>query len=92
MRNALEAMPGGGRLILRCRRGTEKTVELDVEDTGLGFAEDQPVFDAFFTTKEKGTGLGLSIVHRIIADHGGTIRVRSGAGGTCFSLSLPAAA
>jgi signal transduction histidine kinase len=91
VRNALEAMPGGGRLILRCRQGAAENAEIDVEDTGVGFAEDLPVFDAFFTTKEKGTGLGLSIVHRIVTDHGGTIRVRSGAGGTCFSLSLPMA-
>ena len=92
VRNALEAMPEGGRLGLRSRRGAGNTVEVHVEDTGVGFADDLPVFDAFFTTKEKGTGLGLSIVHRIIADHGGTIRVRSGSGGTCFSFTLPATA
>ena len=91
VRNALEAMPTGGRLVLRSRRGADATVEIDVEDSGAGFAEDLPVFDAFFTTKEKGTGLGLAIVHRIITDHGGAIRVRSGAGGTCFSLTLPVA-
>jgi signal transduction histidine kinase len=90
IRNALEAMPQGGRLVLRSRRGAGATAEVDIEDTGAGFAEDLPVFDAFFTTKEKGTGLGLAIVHRIITDHGGSIRVRSGAGGTCFSISLPA--
>ena len=89
VRNALEAMPQGGRLILRSRPGAGETAEVDIEDTGAGFAEDLPVFDAFFTTKEKGTGLGLAIVHRIITDHGGSIRVRSGAGGTCFSITLP---
>jgi len=91
VRNALEAMPQGGRLVLRSRRGPGATAEIDVEDSGPGFAEDLPVFDAFFTTKEKGTGLGLAIVHRIITDHGGSIRVRSGAGGTCFSICLPTA-
>ena len=50
------------------------------------------MFDAFFTTKTHGTGLGLSIVHRIVADHGGTIRVESHPGRTCFTLALPAAA
>jgi signal transduction histidine kinase len=92
VRNSIEAMPEGGRLALRTRRGPGNSIEVHVEDTGIGFAEDLPVFDAFFTTKEKGTGLGLSIVHRIITDHGGTIRVRSGSGGTCFCFTLPAAA
>ena len=91
VRNALEAMPQGGRLVLRSRHGPGATAEIDVEDSGPGFAEDLPVFDAFFTTKEKGTGLGLAIVHRIITDHGGSIRVRSGPGGTCFSICLPTA-
>ena len=90
-RNAVEAMQGRpGTLTLRARCD-ENSVELDVEDDGPGFSEDLPVFDAFFTTKEQGTGLGLSLVHRIIADHGGSIRVRSRPGRTCFTLRLPAA-
>ena len=89
-RNAIEAMQGsGGTLTLRAR-GDAESLELDVEDDGPGFAEDLPVFDAFFTTKEQGTGLGLSLVHRIITDHGGTIRVQSRPGRTCFTLRLPA--
>jgi signal transduction histidine kinase len=91
-RNAIEAMQDrGGHLTLRAR-SAEGTVELEVEDDGPGFAEDLPVFDAFFTTKEHGTGLGLSLVHRIVSDHGGTIRVESRPGRTCFTLRLPAAA
>lgn len=88
VRNALEAMAGGGTLTLRSRR-TPAAVELDVADTGPGFGDDVPVFDAFFTTKPKGTGLGLAIVHRIVSDHGGTIRVRSQPEDTCFTVSLP---
>ena len=89
MRNALEAMSGGGRLAVRVRHA-QRAVEIDVADTGPGFADETPVFDAFFTTKTKGTGLGLSIVHGIITDHGGTVRVRSRPGDTCFTVSLPA--
>ncbi|HVZ72883.1 MAG TPA: ATP-binding protein [Polyangia bacterium] len=90
-RNALEAMQGrGGRLTMRARADGD-AVEIDVEDDGPGFAEDLPVFDAFFTTKEHGTGLGLSLVHRVVTDHGGTIRVQSRPGRTCFTLRLPAA-
>ncbi len=89
-RNAMEAMTGEGELTLRLRR-TAAAIEIDVCDTGPGFPDDAPVFDAFFTTKPNGTGLGLSIVHRIVADHGGTVSVRSRPGSTCFTVALPAA-
>jgi signal transduction histidine kinase len=90
-RNSLEAMQGrGGHLLLRAHADGD-AVEVQVEDDGPGFSEDLPVFDAFFTTKEQGTGLGLSLVHRIVTDHGGTVRVESRPGRTCFSLRLPAA-
>jgi signal transduction histidine kinase len=89
-RNALDAMPEGGELTLRLRR-TKNGVQLEVTDTGHGFPESAPVFDAFFTTKATGTGLGLSIVHRIVTDHGGTIAVKSRPGNTAFTVTLPAA-
>jgi signal transduction histidine kinase len=90
-RNAIEAMTDkGGQLRLTARRAGAE-VEVGVEDDGPGFGEDLPVFDAFFTTKSQGTGLGLAIVHRIVSDHGGTIRVESRPGRTCFTLALPAA-
>ena len=89
-RNAIEAMNQQGVLTLRTHGpDTEGNVRIDVEDTGPGFAEDQPIFDAFYTTKEGGTGLGLAIVHRIVADHGGTIQVASRPGMTRFTILLP---
>ena len=88
VRNAVDAMTEGGTLTLRAR-GEAGMLEIDVADTGPGFPQETPVFDAFFTTKPKGTGLGLSIVHRIVSDHGGTLRVRSQPGDTCFTISLP---
>jgi signal transduction histidine kinase len=89
-RNALEAIGSarGGNLKLRAR-DTAGGAEIEVEDDGPGFAEDLPIFDAFFTTKEQGTGLGLALVHRIVTDHGGTIRVSSRPGRTCFTIGLP---
>ena len=52
----------------------------------------QIAFDPFFTTKETGTGLGLAIVHRIVENHGGSIRVEHREkGGTKFTMHIPAA-
>src|SRR4051794_41084152 len=88
-RNAVEAMhEGGGTLTLRAR-SRDDLLDIEVEDDGPGFADELPVFDAFFTTKDQGTGLGLSLVHRIIADHGGSITVSSRPGRTCFTFTLP---
>jgi two-component system sensor histidine kinase PilS (NtrC family) len=67
-------------------------IELGVRDGGAGIpAEAQErIFDPFFTTKPGGTGLGLATVHRIVEEHGGSIRVQSAAGkGTSFHVRLP---
>ncbi|HEX2732607.1 MAG TPA: ATP-binding protein [Polyangiaceae bacterium] len=91
VKNALEAMATeGGTLTVRLGRSPEAGgVLLEVEDSGPGFGEDVPIFDAFFTTKDHGTGLGLSIVHRIVSEHGGTIGCVSKPGSTRFSITLP---
>jgi len=92
--NAFQAMSGGGTLRLTTRPGSERTVVVEVADTGCGIPPDQlpHIFDPFFSTKEegKGTGLGLAITHHIITDHGGEIEVRSEVGqGTQFTIELP---
>lgn len=91
--NAIQAMPGGGRLTVRTGADAEH-VALTVEDTGHGMSADvaRHVFDPFFTTKDvgEGTGLGLSVVHGIVTSHGGTIRVESAPGcGARFYVRLP---
>ncbi|MBM4023790.1 MAG: PAS domain-containing sensor histidine kinase [Planctomycetes bacterium] len=91
--NAMQAMPGGGRLTIQTQV-QEGHVVCVVEDTGVGMTPEvqDRLFMPFFTTKEvnQGTGLGLPVVHGIVAAHGGTIAVRSAPGqGTTFTIRLP---
>ena len=70
-------------------------VMIRVKDTGVGIepAQQEKIFEPFYTTKEagKGTGLGLSIVRGIIKEHDGFINLRSAPGmGTSVELWLPA--
>lgn len=101
--NAIQAMPGGGRLTVR---GTNVSldirnsfglpagnyVEISFTDEGCGISEDdqKKIFDPYFTTKVGGSGLGLASTFAIIAKHGGHISVSSTVGrGTTFSIYLP---
>ncbi len=91
VQNALDAMPGGGTLIVAgCRTATH--VQLQVRDTGSGISAHQlaQIFEPLYTTKPGGTGLGLYIVQQIVAAHGGQVTVESVEGqGTTFILTLP---
>ena len=94
--NALDAMPKGGRLVLRARdltgRTGEKCVRISVADTGIGMAPEvvSRVFEAFYTTKGvTGTGIGLWLSQEIIKKCGSRIHVKSSQGrGTVFSMYL----
>ena len=89
--NGIEAMSDGGTLSVKTwKEGDDLSIE--VTDTGKGIPEDvlARIFDLYFTTKDMGTGLGLSIVQRIIAEHGGLIKVISRLGiGATFKIHLP---
>jgi signal transduction histidine kinase len=94
MNNAAEAMPDGGRLTLRPRKGPEAGfVSVQVQDTGVGIPKQNmnKLFTPFFTTKPigKGTGLGLVIIYGIVKMHQGQISVESQVGeGTTFTVTL----
>jgi signal transduction histidine kinase len=91
VKNAIEAMPLGGHLILRAFRSKQR-ICLHIEDTGAGIPPDLRVFDCFATSKPNGWGLGLSIAQQIIDAHHGTIAYTTKLGrGTTFKISLRAA-
>ena len=100
--NARQAMPGGGRLIIRLEHdAAAEMVDLVVRDTWCGIPPDKlpRIFEPFFTTKsgpdetgKGGTGLGLASCRQIIESHHGRIRVESTVGkGTQFTIKLPVA-
>ena len=107
VRNAIEAMPGGGPLTLITRlsmdplfakvdlgQGSKTMAEVQVLDEGEGISEDAraKLFRPFFTTKSNGLGLGLALCRRIVDEHKGVIQVASAPGkGTAVSCFLPVA-
>jgi len=98
LKNAVEAMPEGGRLtVMTGRDDRTGMVTVSVQDTGCGIPMDERerIFDAFYTTKARGTGLGLSIVEGVLKNHGGSVVVEHPEGqatGTRIVLRIPAGA
>ncbi|MFQ5481945.1 MAG: nitrogen regulation protein NR(II), partial [Nitrospinaceae bacterium] len=100
IRNAAQAMPGGGKLQVSSRANPapskhpdrRRCITVTVADNGMGIPKAKlgNIFHPFFTTKDRGTGLGLAIVHNIIKAHQGTIDVESEEGrGATFILNIP---
>jgi len=100
VRNAIEAMPEGGKLRVSVSQ-TGETVEVVLADDGTGIDPEiaDRIFEPFFSTKSfckdrdtGGSGLGLSISLKIVEEHGGSISAASNEhGGTSITVSLPVA-
>jgi two-component system CheB/CheR fusion protein len=100
--NAIDAMPQGGRLLVRLRPsldwrdGKTPGMRVTLTDSGMGVnrATMRRIFEPFYTTKtETGTGLGLWVVAQLVERRHGDVRVwswqRALASGTAFSVFLP---
>ena len=91
VKNAVEAMPRGGRLEIKSER-TDDSVKISFRDTGSGISKENMsrLGSPLFTTKAKGVGMGLAICKRITEAHGGSLSVESKEKvGTCVRVVLP---
>lgn len=93
--NAKDAMPEGGKLMIKSGMEDAKNIVVEITDNGKGIPESvmDKIFDPFFTTKDdgEGVGIGLSIVMSALKRNNGSISVKSKeARGTTFTIQLPA--
>jgi len=99
-RNAVQAMQGHGRIVLRTRVVRQVTLDgrryrlglrCDIIDNGPGIPDDirEQIFFPLVSGREGGSGLGLAVAQSLVGQHHGTIECDSHPGETVFSLLLP---
>ncbi len=92
IRNALDAMADGGRLMITARQ-RDGHVLLSVADDGVGIESENlaRIMEPLFSTKTRGLGLGLAIARSIVEKNKGALLVESTLGkGSVFTLRLAA--
>ena len=93
VRNAVEAMPDGGTLLVAMRADAEHIL-ISVSDNGPGISSQvrAHLFEPLHSTKPMGVGLGLVTARTFVEAHGGRIEHvdgRTGTKGACFEIRLP---
>ena len=99
-RNAVAAVNGNGKIILRTRSRRNCSIrsksypiveQIEIIDNGEGIPEDlaETLFFPMVTGRADGTGLGLSIAQSLIQQHNGNIDFTSKPGETCFTILIP---
>lgn len=91
IKNAVDAMPEGGRLIVKSEVVGE-FMSFTFKDSGVGMSAEtlKRISSPLFTTKAKGMGFGLAICRRFVEAHGGCVSIESIVGeGTTVRVDLP---
>ncbi len=88
---AMEAVEDRPRMLqVSSKLQGQDTIAVEIRDYGIGLADPEKAFEAFYSTKEKGMGMGLAICRSIAEAHGGRLAVKPTMGlGTTFFFTLP---
>ena len=91
LKNGVEALPYGGKIIVKTKKADANKVTIIIEDDGIGMDKEQirRLGSPFYSTKNYGTGLGYMVIKNIIDHHKGELMIESERGkGTTVQIVL----